>query len=61
MVVNGALLDPKKYELERFGSENKDGTINYGFFEQAKDKKNKSSIIKKLLNIFDKTLFYQNI
>ena len=37
VVVNGALLDPKKYELELFGSENKDGTINYGFFEQAKD------------------------
>ena len=37
VVVNGALLDPEKYELELFGSENKDGTINYGFFEQAKD------------------------
>ena len=37
VVVNGALLDPKKYELELFGSENMDGTINYGFFEQAKD------------------------
>ena len=37
MVVNGALLDPEKYELELFGSENFDGTINYGFFEKAKD------------------------
>ena len=37
VVVNGALLDPEKYELELFGSENTDGTINYGFFEKAKD------------------------
>ena len=37
VVVNGALLDPKRYELELFGSENLDGTINYGFFEKAKD------------------------
>ena len=37
VVVNGALLDPRKYELELFGSENSDGTINYGFFEKAKD------------------------
>tara|TARA_B100001123_G_scaffold443108_1_gene588293 strand:- start:739 stop:2100 length:1362 start_codon:yes stop_codon:yes gene_type:complete len=37
VVVNGALLDPEKYELELFGSENNDGTINYGFFEKAKD------------------------
>jgi len=37
VVVNGALLDPKKYELELFGSENIDGTINYGFFEKARD------------------------
>ena len=36
VVVNGALLDPEKYELELFGSENLDGTINYGFFEQTK-------------------------
>ncbi|MBA1337457.1 MAG: two-component system, NtrC family, nitrogen regulation response regulator NtrX [Pelagibacterales bacterium] len=35
VVVNGALLDPRKYELELFGSENLDGTINYGFFEKA--------------------------
>ncbi len=37
VVVNGALLDPQKYELELFGSENKDETTNYGFFEKAKD------------------------
>ena len=37
VVVNGALLDPGKYELELFGQENSDGTINYGFFEKAKD------------------------
>jgi len=37
VIVNGALLDPKKYELELFGSENLDGTVNYGFFEQTKD------------------------
>ena len=37
VVVNGALLDPAKYELELFGTENSDGTINYGFFEKAKN------------------------
>jgi len=37
VVVNGALLDPQKYEFELFGSENKDGTTSYGFFEKAKD------------------------
>ena len=37
VVVNGALLDPKKYELELFGSENQNNTTNYGFFEKAKD------------------------
>ncbi len=37
VVVNGALLDPHKYEQELFGSENLNGTINYGFFEKAKD------------------------
>ena len=36
VVVNGALLDPKNYELELFGSENSNETINYGFFEKAK-------------------------
>ena len=35
LIVNGALLDPEKYEQELFGSENKDGTINHGFFEAA--------------------------
>jgi len=37
LVVNGALLDPRNYELELFGSENSNETINYGFFEKAKD------------------------
>lgn len=37
VVVNGALLDPQKYELELFGAENTNETINYGFFEKAKD------------------------
>ena len=37
VVVNGALLDTQKYEQELFGSENKNETINYGFFEKAKD------------------------
>ena len=37
VVVNGALLDPQKYELELFGSENSNETITYGFFEKAKD------------------------
>jgi len=37
IVVNGALLDPAKYELELFGSENLDGILNYGFFEKAKN------------------------
>ena len=37
VVVNGALLDPEKYELELFGSENTNETTNYGFFEKAKD------------------------
>ena len=35
--MNGALLNPEKYELELFGSENSNETINYGFFEKAKD------------------------
>ena len=37
VAVNGALLNPEKYEQELFGSENSEGTINYGFFEKAKD------------------------
>ena len=36
-VVNGALLDPEKYENELFGSENAENIINYGFLEKAKD------------------------
>ena len=36
VVVNGALLDSQKYELELFGSENTNETISYGFFEKAK-------------------------
>ena len=37
VVVNGALLDPQKYELELFGSENSNDTTSYGFFEKARD------------------------
>ena len=37
VAVNGALLDPQKYELELFGSENVNETTSYGFFEKAKD------------------------
>ena len=37
IILNGALLDPEKYELELFGSENENGTINYGAFEKASD------------------------
>jgi len=37
VVVNGALLDPEKYETELFGVENSEGVINHGFFEKAKD------------------------
>ncbi len=37
IVVNGALLDPEKYEVELFGSESPNGTINYGFFEKSKN------------------------
>jgi two-component system nitrogen regulation response regulator NtrX len=36
-VVNGALLDPQKYELELFGSKKENETINYGFFEKAQN------------------------
>ena len=35
IVLNGALLQPDNYELELFGSENKDGSITYGFLEKA--------------------------
>ena len=37
IILNGALLDPEKYELELFGSENIDGTIYYGAFEKASE------------------------
>ena len=37
VVVNGALLDPQKYELELFGSENINETTSYGSFEKAED------------------------
>ena len=37
VVVNGALLDPQKYELELFGLDNANETTSYGFFEKAKD------------------------
>jgi two-component system, NtrC family, nitrogen regulation response regulator NtrX len=37
VVVNGALLDPQKYELELFGSKKDNETINYGFFEKAQN------------------------
>jgi len=35
VIINGALLEPGKYENELFGSENKDGTVGYGAFEKA--------------------------
>tara|TARA_B100001123_G_C15292678_1_gene1017990 strand:- start:708 stop:2069 length:1362 start_codon:yes stop_codon:yes gene_type:complete len=35
VILSGALLDPEKYELELFGSENTDGTIYYGALEKA--------------------------
>ena len=36
VVVNGALLDPQKYELELFGSENSNETTTYGFLRKQK-------------------------
>ena len=35
IIINGALLDAKKYELELFGEEKKDGAITYGALEKA--------------------------
>jgi len=35
VIINGALLDTKKYELELFGEEKNDGSISYGAFEKA--------------------------
>ena len=35
IIINGALLDNKKYELELFGEEKKDGSISYGALEKS--------------------------
>ena len=35
VILNGALLDNNKYELELFGEEKKDGSISYGALEKA--------------------------
>ena len=35
IIINGALLDVKKYELELFGEERLDGSISYGALEKA--------------------------
>ena len=35
IILNGALLDVKKYELELFGEEKNDGSISYGALEKA--------------------------
>ncbi len=35
VILNGALLDTKKYELELFGEEKNDGSIVYGALEKA--------------------------
>ena len=35
IILNGALLDADKYELELFGEEKKDGSISYGALEKA--------------------------
>ncbi len=35
IILNGALLDNKKYELELFGEERQDGSISYGALEKA--------------------------
>ena len=35
IIINGALLDTKKYELELFGEEKVDGSISYGALEKA--------------------------
>ncbi len=35
IIINGALLDTKKYELELFGEEKEDGSITYGALEKA--------------------------
>ncbi len=35
IILNGALLDVKKYELELFGEEKEDGSISYGALEKS--------------------------
>ena len=35
IILNGALLESEKYELELFGEERKDGSISYGALEKA--------------------------
>ncbi len=35
IILNGALLDNDKYELELFGEEKQDGSISYGALEKA--------------------------
>ena len=35
VIINGALLDNNKYELELFGEEKSDGSISYGALEKA--------------------------
>ena len=37
IILSGVLLDPEKYELELFGSESDEGTINYGALEKASE------------------------
>ena len=37
VILNGALLDVKKYELELFGEERDNGSISYGALEKASD------------------------
>ena len=37
IILNGALLDAKKYEQELFGEEKKDGSISYGALEKSSE------------------------
>ncbi len=37
IILNGALLDSNKYELELFGEEKNDGSISYGALEKANE------------------------
>ena len=37
VILNGALLDSEKYELELLGEERKDGSISYGALEKASE------------------------